>query len=113
MAQLGALGKGIPNIYLQKDYANTEGWCVRVETLVPIKNEKEVREWLDTRANSKPKELADSLIEQVPDGGDQFGARHMVAAALGYELADDGKSIGRPRLKPSSTERVVESGRRA
>jgi hypothetical protein len=105
MTQQSILGKGIPNLYLQKDYASQEGWCVRVETIVPVNNKKEIEDWLDAKARSK--DLADSLIGQVPDGGDQFGARHMVAAALGFELSDDGKSVSKARVKPPSIEREV------
>jgi hypothetical protein len=83
-----AYGIGHPNIILKKDYRDPSDsrWAVCVETTVPIDNEEEVRTWLD---NGSIRALAESVIGQVPDEGDQVGARHMVAAAFGFELGPD------------------------
>jgi hypothetical protein len=93
------LGKGHPNITLERDYRDPAyaGWNVRVETLVPIDNEPDIRKWLEDNTNASIKTLANSILDQVPDAGDQLGARHMVAAAFGFELGRDNRTVGAPR----------------
>jgi hypothetical protein len=105
-------GIGHPNVILQNDFRGTAGWCVVVETAVPVKNFDDIRALLESGKPADLRPLAESIVAQVPaDGGDQFGARHMVAAAFGFELADDGKSIAKPRSfkapEFTSTEREV------
>jgi len=79
MSRLTALGIGHSNITLERDYKEDKGWCVRVETEIPINNEAEVRAWLDKSQQGDIEALVTSVITQVPDKGGQFGARHMVA----------------------------------
>jgi hypothetical protein len=95
MGRLTPLGIGHSNIFLERDYRGDKGWCVRVETEIPIKNEPEVKAWLESTKPGDIEALVTSVIGQVPDMGGQLGARHMVAAAFGFELGEDGKSISR------------------
>jgi len=105
-----AAGIGHPNLIFQRDYRDIKGWCVVVDTIVPVKNENEIKDWLDSGRDIRL--LTNSLIEQTPDGGDQTGARHMLAAALGFELGADGKSL-EPRAftKTKPVEKEVRPGR--
>ena len=38
-------GIGHPNIILERDYRDVKGWCVRMETVVPINNVDQVQRW--------------------------------------------------------------------
>jgi hypothetical protein len=88
--QVGTRGIGHPNIYLEKDFASSEGWYVRVETMMPIPDSDfdTVNAWL-AKSDTGGKVAADYLIDKVPgDKGQSVNrnARHMVAAAFGFEL---------------------------
>jgi hypothetical protein len=98
----GFLGIGHPNIILQKDYRDdlSKGWCVRVETTVPVGNEKQIRDWLDQYEKDHdfdPAPLVQSVLDQVPADIDPVSVRHMIAGAFGYELGQDNRTLGVPR----------------
>ncbi len=90
-------GLGIPNLWLEADYAGARAaaWRLRVETLVPIGDEQElakVKGWLASQAAADKKSLADPLVPKVPGGGARhMDAKRMVAAAFGFALDKTGK----------------------
>ncbi len=91
------LGLGIPNLWVEADYAGARApaWRLRVETLVPIGDDQElakVKGWLASQAAADKRSLADHLVPKVPGGGPgQMDAKRMVAAAFGFELDKTGK----------------------
>ena len=102
--RVGTRGIGHPNIYLEKDFASSEGWYVRVETMMPIPDSDfdTVNAWL-AKSDAGGKAAANYLIEKVPgDKGQNANrnARHMVAAAFGFELDSKGK-VKRPETGES------------
>jgi|SwirhisoilCB2_FD_contig_31_20638075_length_893_multi_3_in_0_out_0_2 hypothetical protein len=80
-------GIGHPNIILQKDYAGDAQWYAKVETMVPIPDQDvpKLEEWLES-ANTGGIDLANYLVKKVPDNDKRADARHMIAAALGFEM---------------------------
>ncbi|MEO7503539.1 MAG: hypothetical protein ABIW94_12955 [Gemmatimonadaceae bacterium] len=96
------LGTGHPNLILQRDFADIDGWVATVETTVPIEDSKrqQIEEWL---ALPRSKALADYLVGRVPADTRSDRAKHMIAAAFGFEW--DGSAVIEPASTPTPTPR--------
>ncbi len=94
------LGTGHPNLILQRDFADAEGgWVATVETTVPIEETKreQIEEWL---ASAHPRALVEYLVGRVPADPRADNAKHMIAAAFGFEW--NGSKVIEPEPNPGS-----------